>query len=340
MKRLPHFIWQLLDPALREFKQKIYQNRLKNQKFAPAQRGNKVLVLAHSAGIGNVVEATPLVQAIRILWPTCHLTFYPSSNDLFSDWCIPDRIIAQPEEIKGERFDHVFVAYIHENIRFLDDLCTFDKIHLPEIWFNKWFLKNERDYYLDMLRKYGFKGETPPAFVTIRQPSKTPPETPLRFCIVPCGKQEAKWQYKKWPYYPELIQLLLERYPSAQICIIGTVSDEFPGQTTDSTQIIDLRGAYSLSETAWLIKHSTCVIGNDCGPMHIADAVQAAGVVLFGPTCVIKNGPRNKIKPLFSNLTCSPCHYSTDQFKNCQTGQCLKEITPEEVLKIIKNELP
>lgn len=334
MKFLPHFVWEHLNPVLLALKKTVYQAHFKNRNMAPLKPEKRVLILAHSAGVGNAVEATPLVQAIRTLWPTCHLSFFPPAGDLFSGWCVPDRIIKSLQEIKGEKFDDVFVSYLFEDTRPLKTICTYGKIHKPKIKFNKWLFKHERSYYLDMAKRCGFQGDVPPAFVAANRPNILPPDSSLRFCIVPCGKNESKWRYKKWPFYPELIQLLHAAYPEAQFCIVGTESDDIDLSQVTNTEIIDMRGQHTLSETAWIMQHSNFVIGNDSGPMHIADAVQAKGFVIFGPTCIIKNGPRNKIVPLASNVECRPCQYS-EMREKCSHGQCMKDITPEVILEKI-----
>lgn len=331
MKFLPHFFWEHLNPFLFACKQKLYKAKLKRLNKRPVKPFKRVLVLAHSAGIGNAVEATPLVQAIRMLWPECHLTFFPPPGDLFSDWCVPDRIIACPEDIQGESFDHVFVAYIYEDMRCWNNICNFCKIHMPKVWLNRWFLKNERDYYLDMVRSCGYKAAPPPAYVSIKKPQIGIPDSDLRFCIVPCGKNDFLWRHKKWLCYPELIQILCEKYPHAQIYIIGTKSDSINLDIANTTQVTDMRGLLSLSETAWLMKHSDVVIGNDCGPMHIADAVQAKGIVIFGPTCIIKNGPRNKILPVSINKSCMPCQYNETTI--CDYSKCMYELAPDKIIE-------
>lgn len=286
-------------------------------------------------GIGNVVEAAPLIQALRVIWPKSHLTFATSHVNLFEDWCVINRLISEPDQVAGEVFDHAFLAYLYEDKNVWADFCQVGTWHAPRIWKHSWFLKNEREYYVDMARRCGFKGLCPPGYVNIREPLSKPNDAALRIGVAACGSNEVMWRHKRWPYYSELINRLISEHPGIQICIIGSSQDELPDLPKNSNAL-DLRGAYTLSETAWLLRHCDLVIGNDCGPMHIADAVQTNGFVIFGPTCVIKNGPRNKIVPLIeADCGCSPCQY-TAKIKTCEDAICMRNLKSDEVYRKIE----
>lgn len=331
MKMMPHFFWNIVYELIIFSKKLLYRYKRKEATKSSKvnRRITKVLVLASKAGIGNAIEATPLIQAIRMLWPTSDITFAPPSADIFNNWCVPDRIITKPHEIEGETFEHTFVAYIYEDIKPWRESVSLGRIHVLRNWQTKWFLKPEREYYLDLLKPFGYKTLPPPCYVSLKKPTIEPPDSKFRICIVPCGKSEDRWKHKRWPYYPELIHALRYRYPDAQVCVLGTKDDDIKVEF-DGRGIIDFR-SYTLRETAWLLKQSDWVIGNDCGPMHIADAVQAKGIVIFGPTCIIKNGPRNKIVPLSFNLPCQPCH-NYGNLNKCNDPICMTNISVEMVM--------
>ena len=114
--------------------------------------------------------------------------------------------------------------------------------------------------------------------------------------------------------------------------------DELSGKLPESDRIMDLRNRLSLSQTAWILKNSDLAIGNDCGPMHIADAVRTPSIIIFGPTCELKNAPQNNAITLSIKLPCRPCQY-TSRIKTCQNPQCMDGITPEMVIQKIKSLL-
>ena len=97
-------------------------------------------------------------------------------------------------------------------------------------------------------------------------------------------------------------------------------------------RVIDLRNRLTLSETAWVLRHSDLAIGNDCGTMHIADAVRTPPIVIFGPTCEVKNGPVNRSVLIRLDLPCAPCQYG-EQLSTCDDPVCMNGISPDIVLK-------
>lgn len=338
---LPHSLWTIINDLSCRIKKKAYLfqlNKYYQRQCVRATFAPNILVAAAAGGIGNAVEATGLVQAIRLRWPKCRLTFVTPYADLFENWCVTDRVIADPDMIRGEVFDHTFLAYVYEHEQFWRERCTLGQTHAPRIWQKKWYLKNEREYYVDMARRCGYKGPCPASYVRIKKPALGPPDAARRVCIAACGSKDALWRHKRWPYYSDLVRRLCETYPDVQICVVGTRDDELPVIQQGTAAFIDLRGAYSLSETAWLMRHADLVIGNDSGPMHIADAVQAKGIVIFGPTCLIKNGPRNKIFPVSLGRKCSPCQYA-EALETCENPECMRDLTVEVIMKKIYSML-
>ena len=130
-------------------------------------------------------------------------------------------------------------------------------------------------------------------------------------------------------HWRALASLLLERHPDARLLVVGG-----PGDAIDlprSPRIVDLRGRHTLAETAWTLQRCALVVANDCGPAHVADAVLAPLVVLFGPTCEIKNGPRNRGVALSSDADCSPCQYDLALLDTCDNPVCMQRLSPERV---------
>jgi len=340
MKILPHFAWDAVNGLFCRIKKRVYMYQLR--KFHQNQRnqascGLRVLVASSEGGIGNAVEATGLVHAIRILWPKCHLTFVTPYAELFENWCVVDRIIATPETIRDEVFEHTFFAYFYEKPGLWKERCSLGKMHYPKVWLMKWFLKSEREYYVDMARRCGYEGPCPANYVTIKKPLTIPPDVGLRGCIAACGRNDALWRHKRWPYYSELVELLSKKYTNMQICVVGTQDDEMPRVPRVFTNKVDLRGAYTLSETAWIMQNSDIVVGNDCGPMHIASAVNTPSVVIFGPTCIIKNAYYGKTETIYpENLQCWPCQYDIEHLDGCRTDECIKSICPEKVMQKVE----
>ncbi len=107
------------------------------------------------------------------------------------------------------------------------------------------------------------------------------------------------------------------------------------------SRAVNLAGLTTLKELAALMKTASFVLTVDSGPMHIASAVGAPTVALFGPTAPWRTGPYGGCTPgsrkniiIRKELNCSPCFK-----KRCPDARCMKEITAEEVIRAIEGLL-
>ncbi len=103
---------------------------------------------------------------------------------------------------------------------------------------------------------------------------------------------------------------------------------EILGRIKDSSGVLNLAGKTDLAELAGIFSLCDLVVTPDTGPMHLAAAVKAPLIALFGPTAPWRTGPYGKSHLIFRKaLACSPCFRKT-----CSTVECMKSITVEEVL--------
>jgi len=136
-------------------------------------------------GIGNSIEATPLVQAVRILWPRAEITIVVPPGDLFDGWCVPDHIVDLADKVEGRAFAHTLFAYaFYNNIPRWRQICSLGEIHCTRVWLRKYFLKPEREYMVDIARRLGYRGSTPPLYVSVKRPSIDIEDSALRICLV------------------------------------------------------------------------------------------------------------------------------------------------------------
>lgn len=80
----------------------------------------------------------------------------------------------------------------------------------------------------------------------------------------------------------------------------------------------------NLRELAWILQKAEAVIGGDTGPIHLADALGAKVVGLYGPTDPRRNGPYHQ-----------PAHV-IDRFR---TTKSMESISVEEVMKLLERVL-
>ncbi len=90
-------------------------------------------------------------------------------------------------------------------------------------------------------------------------------------------------ELKKWPYYNDLIELILEKFGNEYKIITAPG----PNELKDSKNINALPITYNnkvldISQLASLIKDSSFVVANDTGPAHMAAHLGVKGLTLFG----------------------------------------------------------
>ena len=95
-------------------------------------------------------------------------------------------------------------------------------------------------------------------------------------------------------------------------------------------QCLNLAGKTGLRELMAWIEAASCLVTNDSGPMHLADALSTPTVAIFGSTDSTWTGPRHAHHQVIqSDLACSPCF-----LRECPIGKtCMKSITAELVLE-------
>ena len=138
------------------------------------------------------------------------------------------------------------------------------------------------------------------------------------------------WGTKRWPFYPELAQLLARH---ARVVVVGSAADATLADAIAAAEptSIDATGALSLLASAELIGRAGVVVTNDSAPLHLASAMGTPTVALFGPTV-----PEFGFGPLAprasvvgeETLPCRPCDRHGPQ--HCPLGhhRCMRDLSP------------
>jgi len=148
-----------------------------------------------------------------------------------------------------------------------------------------------------------------------------------------------RWKTKSWPL-PALAKFCEElARQDMRVVLTGTNQDlpdvELLLGMVSSAKPLDACGKTTINQLACLIKKCSVYICSDSAPLHIASAVGTPRIALFGPT-----DPRRHLLPggdciaIRKNLPCSPCYKS-----KCKGKECMKLISPEEVLEAVKKIL-
>jgi lipopolysaccharide heptosyltransferase II len=203
-------------------------------------------------------------------------------------------------------------------------------------------------HYCDLLKVQGifcldFKMEFPLAMSVLNAAAAKflAPENLTDYIVLaPGGAANVKEEMdsRRWgaDNYAALAGLLIEA--GRKVMLLGSGSDQKISAKIKAAHpgVIDLAGQTDLAEAAALLKGSLLVICNDSGLMHLADAVGARIISIFGPT-----HPEEK-KPLTAGniavwkgekLECCPC-YQDGIFPECGHRDCFKKISPREIFEL------
>ncbi len=109
---------------------------------------------------------------------------------------------------------------------------------------------------------------------------------------------------------------------------IHSLTEKIPGA-------VSFAGKTNLQEAAALMQRCAVVLTNDSGPMHLAAAMKAPLVVLFGPTNYEATGPMGAHTLIHKRVVCSPC-----LLRHCPIDhRCMEQITVDEVYEAIVKKI-
>ncbi len=159
------------------------------------------------------------------------------------------------------------------------------------------------------------------------------------FCIHPgSGAASKLWEGDKWAATADA---LAEQFGAA-IVITGTSNEMALVKCIIDkmkTPAIALAGATSVGQLAALYKRARLVLGTDNGAMHLAAAVNAPTVTLFGPADPGEFAPwgdsrRHAI--VASTIGCRPCRILDWRSDNPEFHPCVRDISVNQLLQVAR----
>ena len=264
-----------------------------------------------------MVMFTPTLRTIKDFLPDVEITVfgkYPALEVLGKE-------VKVITEVDDEFYDVIFLTMWSSN--FIKDNGAWAMSHsLTRVGLEFKLGMHESDSYFQAAKFLGYEGEKLEPFCDVKNITTT-----SRNYIILCDAYQVKWDKKSWPYYNDLKFHLLDKHTIYIIEHDGYVSHYHDGQKSVNK--------YSIAELAGLIRNAKMFIGNDSGPSHIAAALGVPTYVIFGPTRTDKNKPLGKnVTVIESDLICSPCQYS-ERWKDCTDFRCMKNISVDQVMKVI-----
>lgn len=180
---------------------------------------------------------------------------------------------------------------------------------------------------------------------SVRFPLRIPPSEPAARVEARFGggyvvlNPGAAWPNKRWApeRFGAVAAAIRDRLALASLVLWG------PGEAGAAAAVVAAsRGAAELSpptaivDLPALLRGARLVISGDTGPLHIAGAVGAPIVALFGPTLAERNGPWSPEDIIVSRTARCECHYQ----RTCRRGEpCLDTIEVDEVVAAAERRL-
>ena len=297
------------------------------------QKPPESILIVMEQGIGNMVMMTPALRAIRNHLPQVHLAVLGTepAMQVIRGWQVVDEVFTT---LPQKNFDLTMFSIWSQNVKaqWGDHL----KILSREIYSAPVpnFDVHESDLHLQMARHIGYEGPAPAPFCMSAEITFDLPKKGLVIGIADTALDVKGWERKRWPYYPQLAEKLIEN--DHTVVLIGGKAEaaKFRPEAWPR-QVQNFMGRLSLQETASLIQRCDVVVTNDSGPAHVSAALGTPTLVLFGPTKMSKNIPLGeKVKAVSLNLECSPCQY-TGRWEACSDWRCMNELTTDRVLPFL-----
>jgi len=149
----------------------------------------------------------------------------------------------------------------------------------------------------------------------------------------------AAWPNKRWPpqRFGEIAAALATGHALLPVVLWG------PGEQALASSVVDASGGAaalapptSIGDILALARGARLFVSGDTGPLHLAAAVGAPVVALFGPTDPARNGPWDPADISLSRYADCVCHYQ----RRCRRSRaCIDDVSVDEARAAIDRRL-
>jgi heptosyltransferase-2 len=155
-----------------------------------------------------------------------------------------------------------------------------------------------------------------------------------------------KTALRSWPeeHWRELGALIGRHMPALRIVLIGEKSERALSEAiaADIPGVINMVGRTSLQQLMAVLAKSRALITTDTGPAHVAAALATPVIAVFGPSDALATGPfagsSGWSTAVLRESGCNPC-VDTGRDKLCTDNKCMRNVTPDDVIKLIDEAL-
>ena len=159
-----------------------------------------------------------------------------------------------------------------------------------------------------------------------------------RYALINPG---AAWPNKRWPpdRFGAVAEHLRRRHDLTPVILWGPgEQDVAEAVLAASNETAVIAPATRLPDLIAAARGARLMVSGDTGPLHIAAAVDAPVVALFGPTDPRRNGPWREADISIARHDACDCHYER-RCRRDDRGWCLASITAADVIAAIDRRL-
>jgi len=290
--------------------------KLKTQNFKDYKR----ILIVRTDRIGDVILSTPVIKALRKNYPKAYIAMMvsPAAFDIVDGNPYLDKVIVYDKDLKQkswvdsikfafslkrDKFDLVIILHPTNRVNLLTYIAGIKKRvgldkklgflltdKMPHV--KQLGQKHELEYNLDLLRYLGIEVQDKSLFVPIKKEAKKwvdemflkngLKEGDKLLVIHPAASCPSKiWPAKR---FAEVADKLVQAYNLKVLIVSGpkdlaVVSEVIKNMKTEP---INFAGQTSVSQLACILKRCRLFISNDSGPVHLASAVGAPVISIFG----------------------------------------------------------
>jgi ADP-heptose:LPS heptosyltransferase len=145
-----------------------------------------------------------------------------------------------------------------------------------------------------------------------------------------------------WPidHFARLATLVTAAWPDVTVAVVGLertrpIADRILSGVPPGRGLNLAGRTATLLDLLELFRRGAALVTIDSGPAHFAGLTNIARIVLFGPETPRLYEPTGRnVDVCYADLACSPCFSAANhRTSNCTDNQCLKQISPEQLLE-------
>jgi ADP-heptose:LPS heptosyltransferase len=177
---------------------------------------------------------------------------------------------------------------------------------------------HQTEYYLELLKLFQLEARSYPV-------SSSEPKERIVVLHPGASKMERAWNLER---FIQLAEALREK----ELQVLFVSGKEI------SVGSFPLKVKPSLTEFSNLLRSCSVFVGNDSGPLHLAQQCGAPVIGIYGPGDPMTTGPRSVTahRVIYHSYPCSPCRQNF--FKECDPAPsgkpyCIETISTHEVLQ-------